>query len=133
MLEGDYQERLTQLISKLPCRVEIPEKWGNFLEGRGPLPAIPNDRRRFVRHQFRGKAVLEVRQSLPSIEREHQYEVVYMRDLSRQGISFVHSGQLFPTETCRLWLPERKITLQIVRCQRVQERCYVVGGTLGSC
>lgn len=127
MLETDYQTELTHLLATLPCDVLIPTSWGSFFTERGPATPTYGDRRRRVRHRVRIKAVLEVEQTLPMIERDPLSFVVYSHDVSRDGLAFVHSQQMFPSETCQLWLPHGKVPLIVTRCQRFNSRCYVVG------
>lgn len=128
MLEVDYQTELADLFAQLPCEIRLPAGWSDFFEVRGVVPPVQDDMRRFVRHQFRGKAVLELTQTLPAIEREPSRYCVYTRDLSRQGVGFVHASQLYPGEQIQLWLPQRKMAVDVVRCNRVAASCYVVGG-----
>lgn len=130
MLEVDHQERLRRLLEQTKCQVTLPREWGDYFDRTGHLQATHDDRRRFVRHFFRAKGLLEIPSSLPAIKREKKYAVVYLRDLSRQGISLLHSEQLFPKETCTVWLPKRKIAFSVVRCRRINASCYVIGARL---
>lgn len=130
MLETDYQSELTRLLSTLPCEVRLPDSWGNFFAERGPSTPTYGDRRRRVRHRVRVRAVLEVEQTLPMIDREPAKFLVYSHDVSRDGAGFVHSQQMFPSETCQLWLPHAKIPLIVTRCQRFNSQCYVIGAQL---
>lgn len=127
MLDGDYSERLAELLDRFPCRVELPSEWGDYFLAQGTLHSIADDHRRFVRHILRVRAILETASSLPAIPRPHAYSGVYTRDISREGVSFLHTEQLFPGERGLLWLSTRKLAVTVMRCVRHNPRCYVVG------
>lgn len=130
MLDGDYSEQLTRLLAQFPCQVELPDEWHDYFSAQGPQRGVANDSRRFVRHNFRSHALLEVGPSLPAIRRPPAFFGVYTRDISREGLSFLHTAQLYPGERCQLWLTTRRVSLLVVRCFRTRDRCYVIGGKL---
>lgn len=130
MLERDYQRELGRLLSTLPCDVQIPSAWGDFLGERGLASPTHGDRRHRLRRRLRIKALLEVKQTLVQVERKHERYIVYSYDVSREGMAFVHTEQMFPREECLLWLPHAKVPLTVTRCQRYNSRCYVVGTQL---
>ena len=130
MLENSYTDQIDMLLSKLSCDVQVPSEWTDFFSRQGMLPSIEGDRRRFGRKYMPGKAVLEITNTLPSINRQQLVHAVYTRDISRGGISFLHVDQLYPGEAGRLWLPDRRLPVEVVRCSRVNSQCYVVGATL---
>jgi len=127
MLESDYRLQVNQLLAALDNRIELPPQWSDYFAKRGAMPTAYNEQRRFVRHYCRARAVLEIQQCLPEVRREHTFEAVYLKDISRNGISIVHSSQLFPEERCTLWLPDRKLSAIVVRSKRLNPQCYVVG------
>ena len=128
MLDVHHQEQVKALLAKMKCEVELPEEWrDSFFEETGVANAHYNDRRRFVRHKFRSEAILDVAKSLPHIERKTDRCAVYTVDISRGGFAFLHTQQLFPSERCRLWLPTQSIILEVCRCRRYNERCYLIG------
>ena len=53
------------LISQLPCRIELPDAWKEYFSVAGTLPPIFDDRRRFPRHHCRTPAALYFAQHLP--------------------------------------------------------------------
>jgi hypothetical protein len=78
-------------------------------------------------------AALEHRQSLPALPRADTRHVVYTKDVSRGGIGFLHSEPLFPMEQFRLALPDGKSrTIEVVRCRRIQQRCFEIGAVFVS-
>ena len=127
MLEDNYQEQLKKLILITAHNVTLPAKWGNFFEKQDHAQPYQNDQRRYVRRNFRTESILELEQSILTIPREHQLYHVYTKDLSRGGISILHSQQLFPGERAQLWLPTAKIAVCVARCYRHNSSCYEIG------
>lgn len=130
MLDGNHQLELTGLLKSLEDRIQLPDEWRDFFSQSGPLPTRSDERRRFTRHRFRIRGVLEIGQSLPAIERYAVRHCIYLRDLSRTGVSFVHAEELFPGERCLLWTPKHKLPATIVRCRRRGPNCFVIGASL---
>lgn len=133
MLPTGSQSDLSRALASLTCRVEVPE-WYETLQaknGTAQSPVRPDDRRRFARFHCLTPAVLECRGSLPALPRESTPFVVLCKDISRNGIAFLHEVQLFPEEEITLWLPLGKLTYSISRCRRHNERCYEIGAKAG--
>jgi hypothetical protein len=117
MLEvNDATEVSSEILQQLPCRVQLPEEWRDFFEFNGQTPSDYDDRRQFPRFYVRGKAILK----LPG-----QLDCIYIKDVSRNSIAFLHYQQLFPRQRPMLLLPngtQRRAT--IVRCRRIQTNCF---------
>lgn len=119
------------MIMRLPCRVEMPLDYGAFFELTGPLPPHLEDGRRVPRFYSRTFAAMTTRQTLPTLPREVATERICLKDVSRSGVSFLHSQQLFPGERLELVVFDgvrREIT--VTRCRKIQDRCFEVGATL---
>ena len=114
MLEDNYSTAVNELLDNFDCDVAIPDNRDEYFTKQGMLPPVDEDRRRFARKHYRTKAILEIRPTLPWLSREQAIFAVYTRDISRAGISFLHTAQLYPGETCRLWLPDRRIRIDVV-------------------
>jgi hypothetical protein len=127
MLENDYRTTLDRLLEKLDCAVQLPDKWFDFYDRRGPVPATSADRRRYARLHCPGQAALQVKTTLPAIDRGQQVHCILTKDISRGGLSFLHTEQLFPHEKVKLWLTIGEHDAMIVRCQRRNENCYEIG------
>ncbi|MBI3863740.1 MAG: PilZ domain-containing protein [Planctomycetia bacterium] len=129
MLDASYLHNLNQVLASLEDRIELSpaEKLTYFRAGSNTLPTFPNENRGFTRQQFRVRAVLDLRQSLPTIDRERTFHCVYTRDISRTGIGFLHADELYPGEECRLWLPQQERPVAVVHCVRKGRRCYIIG------
>jgi hypothetical protein len=130
MLAADRLEKMKAALEALPCPVVLPAEWKDFFQRRGPLTGTGDDGRRFVRQHLPMRALLELTTSLAAIPREYGRHVVLMRDISRQGASFLHAVQLFPGERVELTLPTGRIPYTVVRCLRHNDRCYEVGAEL---
>ncbi|TWT88969.1 hypothetical protein Mal64_24600 [Pseudobythopirellula maris] len=117
---------ISETIAKLPCHVELPTEWRENLAREGIISTVENDARRFARKRLPGKGLIEITDPIPTAHHEHRVAVVHSRDISRSGVSFVHAEELYPTETGRLWLEDRRLDFEVTRCERIAPRCYVI-------
>jgi hypothetical protein len=127
MLESDYQRKLNLLLSKLRSNVKLPETWEDFFDREGMVPVSPDDRRRHARRYLRQNAICELHQTLPAIERRHEFTKVYVKDFSRGGVAFLDSRQLYPGESLQLWTISGKLSCLVVRCIKHNSHCFEVG------
>lgn len=124
---GDSQTLIERLDACI-CEVELPPVWQNYFGESGAMPTFEGDGRRFPRFYARSKAALELSQSLPARPRNYAWHGIYTKNISRQGLGFLHSEQLYPCERLRLVLADgvpREI--EVVHCRRIQRRCYEIG------
>ncbi len=129
--------RLADAISRIKCEIEFPEAWSEFLNHSGPAGSVPADNRRFRRWKNRTLAGLLQCETYPVIPRNEQWRPIYLKDVSRGGVAFVHSEQLYPLERMRiLFIDEVSSRLlenyylriiEVVRCKYVRTKCYEVG------
>ncbi|MBN2476776.1 MAG: PilZ domain-containing protein [Pirellulales bacterium] len=126
--DDDPLEELIRTFGPLRCEVDLPDSWSESpLEGK-MLLGSSFDQRRFPRFQIRVCGALRYRQSLPALPRAEAWHRVFARDISRCGLAFLHSEQLFPREQMRLVLPDGKESLiEVARCRQIQPRCFEVG------
>ena len=118
-----------ELIHRLPCDVRLPEDWLDFFNHSGPLPGNYDDQRRYPRFYCRTEGALMCRPTLPVVPREKKCHRVYVIDISRTSIAFLHSEQLFPYEQAEFVLPDgTKRMILVVRCQKVGPNCYDIAG-----
>ena len=116
------------MIELLPCEVELPSWWAGDPESGQAFTSVPKDSRRFTRRDFRSCAALEYRETFPSFRRPQTRHRIYMINVARGGISFLHGEELFPRERMRVVLRDGCDRLiEIVRCRRVQDQCFEVG------
>ena len=132
---GNDREILNEVVERLNCDVRLPDSWGDFFSESGPLP--PDSRRQYARWRIRGYAALQYHQTAPALVRSPCWHRVFVKDISRGGIGFLHSEQLFPLEQMRIILPDTRLerllpnrlesVLEVTRCLRIQKNCYEVG------
>jgi len=132
MLDLEAQKQSPgEVIAQLPCNVQLPADLERDFERTGPVPACPNDGRQSHRVYWRGAeftAALEYQQTLPAVPRCQGWHRVYIVDISKRGISLLHSEQLFPGERMRtLLVTGDHRTVQIAWCRRLGDRCFRVG------
>jgi PilZ domain len=133
MLDERYRQEFLSLSQRLDCGVVLPDEWNDrYFQETGVAPTSHYERRGFVRHLYRMKAVLSIEQTLPSISREADLVAVYCRDISRTGIGFLHAAQLYPGETGRLMLPTHAVTITVAGCRKFNSQCYLIGARFRS-
>ena len=112
-------QMMDMLLDGLECRAQLPESWSDFFDRRGALPTIFDDRRRFPRFHYRGRAVMEF---------DKRAYCVYTKNISRCGICFLHFEQLFPLQQGQIWLPWNvRVAFEVTRCVRAGKNCYECG------
>ena len=130
MLGSPHVMSMIESIRLRHCEIILPKQLSGFFDAKGYLPPAPNDQRRFPRAIFRSVAALWHRQTIPALPRENQWYKVYTRDLSRGGLGFLHSEQLYPSEILAIVLPDGQPRgIRITRCLRLGEKCYEHGAS----
>jgi hypothetical protein len=125
---GVQVQELINTVGPLQSTANLPWWWKGDGGPTGLLPAKHDEQRRHPRYHYRVCAALEHRQTFPSLPRPQQWHLVFTKDLSRGGLGFLHSEQLFPCERLRVMLPWKGIKLmEIVTCIRIHERCFQTG------
>ncbi len=114
----------------LPAWVEqLTEEDEEFFEKRGPISTTWEEPRRFVRFYHRSLAQMDYLENPPALRRRAPSSLAIVTlDLSREGIGFLHSEQLFPGERHQITLADgvpRKV--EIVWCRRWRDTCFAVG------
>ena len=121
-------QRLAEALADCCCEIELPDTWHDFFEKTGVLAGAYAEGRRFARNRFRGCAAIRHAQTFPSLRRPATWHKVYTKDISRCGLGFLHSQQLFPRECMHIFLPEgTRRTVEVVRCRRLGRRCFDIG------
>lgn len=125
MLDFDLSASVNdQLWNSLPSRTKLPIDEGDFLAGNDESIDFHDARRRFRRVRVRGRAALQ---------HNDLYYGVYTLDVSPMGFSFFCPRQLFPKEIVALNCEEyEKLIVEIRRCHREAEDCYLCGGVFTS-
>lgn len=115
-------------LDKLPCEIVLPDHLRGHAHATQQLFDPQDDRRRFPRQRCRVSAALKYYDTFPALRRNAEMHRVMLRDLSRGGVGFLHSEEMFPGEYARLVFPNgTERHLQIKRCRRTGPKCYFVG------
>ena len=123
------QRNVQQLILNLPCRVRLPEDAETFFAHRGPLASQYDEQRRYPRFHCRTEAALVCKKSLPGCPRQERNYRIYVKDISRSSIAFLHFEQLFPCERAEVIMFDGGVrSIEISRCRKLQSDCYEVVG-----
>ncbi len=114
---GGEQQRGRSNLDKLLDAIEGPEQDANKISGRES-----------VRHKFRAKLTIDVYQPGGN-KTSHQ---VVVRNLSSNGLSFIHSGFLHHGTKCCLQLTTldgawENISANVVRCRLIKGRVHEIG------
>lgn len=122
MLDCSDEPSVVELAwEQAPQKTCLPEKFTDFFERHGTVRAREGCRRAYLRFYLRGQAI---------VEHSGAQLGVFTTDASRQGIGFLSPIQLLPKQRCRIQLPKTKgFQIEVVRCRRVDERCYECGAT----
>lgn len=129
MLDSNRKsEMLSEWLAACVCEIEMPAAWRNFFDESGVMPTCAGENRRFPRFYARGKGALERRQSLPGMPRLGGWHGIFTKNVSREGLGFLHSEQLFPRERMRVVLADGvPRAIEVTCCRRIQRRCYEIG------
>lgn len=99
-----------------------------FFELTGPLPTAWDEHRRFPRFYFRSCAELIIHPLRGERDPEAPPSFVLTRDLSRGGMSLIHTEQLFPTQRVEIILNGKAPRpMEVLWCRRWTHGRYVLG------
>jgi hypothetical protein len=130
MLGNSYSDQIQRLVSTLDYGIQLPEAWSNFFVERGECNSYLGDNRKHRRIKARTYGALWFDKPWILLDRPAVIHGVYSKDFSLRGCGFVTSFEIFPDEIVRILLPTFWLTIRVVRCQRIQDRCFDVGGIL---
>jgi hypothetical protein len=109
-------------------RLRVPDAVSKSLHERRDAPPQPSDTRQFPRRYLVAPAIVEYRDGLPAHPRQPQRHSVIVADLSRSGLRFLHSEQIFPGELAIIQIASGKqMHIEIARCRKIADCCYEVG------
>ena len=131
MLEINDSRIVSKLLSQMTSSVELPENW-DVVDGQ-LAGTLDGDTRQWPRKHFCRTALLQVIDTIPVLtaSRVDSFSKVFTKDVSRHGISFYHSTQLYPTEICKIWVSTDEVwQVRVVRCSKLAENRYLVGTEL---
>jgi len=115
------------MLSKLDCEIVLPEGYADR-EASPQFFDPRDDRRRFPRKSCVVDGVMQYQRTYPWLRRSNGYYRVMIRDVSRGGIGFLHSEEMFPDEKARfVFLNGTERGLIVKRCRRIGPKCYQIG------
>ena len=121
-------QTIEELKEKLTCDINLPSEWRRDWERHGQLQSCSDTRRRFPRFHYRVSAILQCQETFPALTRPQALHLVYTTNISRGGMAFLHSTELFPLERIRIKLRAAATQdLEVVNCRYIDERCFAIG------
>jgi len=120
MLELHNGQRLLDALwESTSAKVVLPESIATaFFEAHGPERLFYDNRRCYHRFHMRGKAVLKRGRSLLD---------AYTKDISRLGVGFLSPVPLLPRERVKLRIAAAELSVEVMRCRRIDARCFECG------
>jgi len=115
-------------VGEATSEVSIPAEWDGFFAYRGRVKSSSREQRQHPRFYLRAKALLHVVSTIGARPTRYTQGVIYLKDISRGGMSFLHAEQLFPMDQVRVQLDGRALDVQVVRCRKITAQCYEVAG-----
>lgn len=130
MLDSHYTDRFSQLVKQVDWTIQLPDPWDDFFTEHGEGNQFVGDVRQHRRLKARSYGVAWIGQAWAAVERPAGPLGIYTRDFSQRGCGLLAPVEIYPEEVIRVVLPTFWMTLQVVRCRRVNGNCYDVGSAL---
>ena len=74
---------------------------------------------------------MQHQKQLPQLKRETNWQSVYVTNVSRDCLGFLHCEALYPGEQVGLFLLSgKKVNVDIVSCRRLHARCFEIGAQI---
>jgi PilZ domain len=130
MLGFDYTNQFNELVESVEWTIELPQAWENYFSERGECNPHFGYGRRNRRIKARSYGLMHFDKAWRLVERPEKVVGIYTKDFSTRGCGIVLPMQVYPEEVVRVILPTFWLSLRIVRCCRLNERCFEAGGVL---
>lgn len=114
----------------LPLLVQLPEQMSGFFSEAGYLETVFCELRGQARLRVRCISVLESEFLPPFLGIKQRRAKVFIKDLSRSGLGLLSHEQLWPCETFFVVLQGRRLNVRVVRCRKLAQACFEVGGVV---
>jgi hypothetical protein len=113
--------------------VQLPENLKSFYEEHGYLPPSTFENRSNARLRVRSEGSIRFINAPNGLRGGHEFRPaemgrVLIKDLSRTGIGIIYHEQIFPEEQFQIIFQQRQLDVLAVRCRRLNEACYEIGG-----
>lgn len=117
--------------------IKLPEELKAFYQESGYLPTTAIENRTNARLRVRRDGQIEFTYRPPILKgkvgfRSRTVGDVLIKDLSKAGIGVLYHEQIFPEEKFNITFQGRLMRVCAVRCRRLCEDCYEVGGLIES-
>lgn len=117
--------------------VILPDNLKAFFYESGYLPTTAEEARTNARLRVRSIGDILMKHTPSRLrgdlkERNKRAGKVLIKDLSRTGIGVLYHQQVFPEEQFQIRFQGRLINAVVVRCRRLGEKCYEIGGRIAS-
>jgi hypothetical protein len=96
-----------------------------FFSKSGPVPSAMDDIRQFPRYFFRFCFTAKIQPGRKGGQEREQ--ILLTRDLSRGGLSIVHTEQLFPGQKLVIELNDAPRTVEVRWCRKAGPQRYLAG------
>lgn len=116
----------------LPLLVQLPEHMSGFFQEAGYLETVYCELRGQARLRVRCESLLEGDFAPSFLRVEKRLAKVLIKDLSRSGVGILSHQQLWPGETFWVTLLGRRLHVRVVRCRRLADACFEIGGVVTS-
>lgn len=113
---------------ELPLLVRLPQHMASFFEEAGYLETVYCELRGQARLRVRCQALMESDFVPPFLGIKKRLAQVLIKDLSRSGLGLLTHEQLWPGETFWVGLHGRRLHVRVVRCRKLADACFEVGG-----
>lgn len=115
--------------------VILPDNLKAFFYESGYLPTTAEEARTNARLRVRSIGDILLKHTPSKLrgdlkERDKRAGKVLIKDLSRNGIGVLYHQQVYPAEQFQLRFQGRLINATVVRCRRLGEKCYEIGGRI---
>ncbi len=114
--------------SHLPLLIRLPDELHNFFGETGYSFSFPDEHRSAARLKVRSEAILRGTKLPVFLRRPQRLARVFVKDLSRTGVGILAHEQIWPAEEFMLDFCGRKLVVRAVRCRKLCDRCFDVGG-----
>lgn len=124
----DQLEHSDSHTKQPPLLVRLPPEMAGFFEEAGYLETVFCELRGQARLRVRSLSVLESDCVPPFLGIKQRRAKVLIKDLSRSGLGLLSHEQLWPGETFFVNLHGRHLHVRVVRCRKLADACFEVGG-----
>lgn len=133
-------DSLGEAVLNLPCEIQLPDESSSFFAQQGLMVGAEPELRQHARWHNYTVAGLMCLTTFPVLPRTTRWHSIYLLNLSRSGVAFLHSQQLFPLERLKLLLIDdvskrllggmRIRAIEVTHCRRTQARCFTIGAKI---